>query len=172
MGSGLLLLGEIIRPWGPHGEVKLRPYGDLKGALAAREGLFLEKDGEVLFLSLEEARFHRSFVLLKFKDRGDMESAEKLRGWKIGIPRETAPPLPPHTYYHYDIIGLEVVSEQGAEGRIVDIWNGEAQDIYVVEKDGREWLLPAAREIIQRIDLEKGEMLVKLPEGLTDLEEV
>lgn len=165
-------MGEIIRPWGRKGEVKLLPYGELRESLAGRDGLFLEKEGEVLFLALEEVRFHKSFVILKFKDHENGESVEGLRGWKVGIPREMAPAPPPDTYYHYDIIGLQVISNGGVKGRITGIWDTAAQDIYVVQAEGREWLLPAAKGIVRRIDLEKGEMHVELPEGLMDLEEV
>jgi len=137
-----------------------------------RNGLFLEKGSQILFRALEAYRFHKSFVILKFKDHQDYESVEKLRGWKVGIPRNTAPSPPPGTYYHYDIIGLQVIFRQEVKGRIAEIWNTAANDVYLVEKEGREWLLPATKEVIQRVDLEKGEIHVDLPEGLMDLEEV
>jgi len=172
VGSGLLLLGEILRPWGRKGEVKLLPYGDLREALLGRDGLFLEKGSKILFREVEEYRFHKSFVILKFKGHPDYESVEELGGWKAGIPRSTAPPAPPDTYYHYDIIGLEVISGREAKGKITEIWNTGANDVYLVEKEGREWFLPATKEIIQRVDLEKGKIHVELPEGLMDLEEV
>jgi 16S rRNA processing protein RimM len=170
--SALLLLGEIIRPWGQRGEVKVLPYGDLRETMTGREGFTLEKEGRIRPQVLERFRFHKSFVILKFKDCSDYEGAEALRGWKVGIPRGSAPAPPPDTYYHYDIIGLRVIFRQEARGRITEIWSTPGNDVYLIQDKGREWLLPATKEIVRRIDLEKGEMHVELPEGLMDLEEV
>lgn len=172
MRPRLLFLGEIVKPWGHKGEVKLLPYAELGPALAGREGVFLEKGAHVLYRALEEFRFHKSFVILKFKDHEDYESVEELRGCKVGIPRETAPSLPPNTFYHYDIIGLEVISDQQSRGKIAEIWTTAANDVYVVENEGKKWLLPATKEIIKRVDLAKGTLHANLPEGLMDLEKV
>ena len=172
MGSSMLLLGEIVRPWGTKGEVKLLPYGDLGQILPGRDGLYLEKGESAQFLVLEGFRYHKSFVILKFKDGSDYQSAEKLSGCKVSIPRETAPALPESTYYHHDIIGLRVISEGNPRGRIAQIWDTGANDVYVVEDEGEEWLLPATKEIIRRVDLEKGELHIEDTIGLMNLENI
>ena len=172
MRPGLLLLGEIVGPWGRKGEAKLFPYADLRPILAGRDGLFLEREGKVQFRALEGFRFHKSLVILKFKECSDISEVETLRGLKVGIPRATAPSLPPDTYYHYDIIGLKVISGQEPRGRVTEIWTTPANDIYVVEEGGKSWLLPATKEVIQQVDLERGTLQVNPPKGLIDLEEV
>jgi 16S rRNA processing protein RimM len=90
----------------------------------------------------------------------------------VGIPRETAPSLPPHTYYHYDIIGLKVISDGQFMGRIKEILSTGANDVYVVEREGQEWLLPAVKEVIERVDLEREVLYITPIEGLIDLEAV
>jgi 16S rRNA processing protein RimM len=173
MKQGLLLLGEIVRPWGWRGEVKLLPYAELSEILSGKQEIFLEKDGRVETYGLEGCRFHKSFAVLKLRGCDNFERATALRGWKAAIPRASAPPLPPDTYYHYDILGLEVICEGERRGKVAEIWSTPAQDLYLVrEEGGREWLLPAAKGIVQRIDLREGMMHVVLPEGLIDLEEV
>ena len=169
---GLLLLGEVVKPWGLKGEVKLLPYADLKRVLPGRDGLFLEKGRETVFQALEGFRFHKSFAMLKFKGYEDCQSAEELVGWQVGIPRASAPSLPPDTYYHYDLIGLKVMEGQRCRGEVTEVWTGAANDVLTVEEEGRSWPLPATKEVIRGVDLEKGEIHVDLPMGLTDLEEV
>ena len=172
MGSSMLLLGEIVRPWGTKGEVKLVPYGDLGHILSGRDGLYLEKGEPPSFLALEGFRFHKSFVILKFKENSDYESAERLCGCKVGIRKETAPALPESTFYHHDIIGLRVISDGHPRGKIVQIWDTGANDVYVVEHEGEEWLLPATKEVIRRVDLEKGELHIEDTIGLRNLEDI
>ena len=169
---GLLLLGKIIGPWGHKGEVKLFPYGDLRQALPGRGGLSLEKGGEIRSRALEGFRFHKSSALLKFQGCDDYGSAEELVGWEVGIPRASAPSLPAGTYFHYDLMGLKVMEDQQCRGVVIEIWTSPANDILVVEEEGRRWMLPAVKEVIREVDLEKGELHVNLPVGLRDLEEV
>src|SRR3972149_1639094 len=73
---------------------------------------------------------------------------------EICISRTAAPALPEATYYHHDILGLTVQTEAGEGlGEIVDIWPSAAHDLYVVRRDAGEWLLPAVRAFILRVDL-------------------
>jgi len=170
--SDLLLLGKIVGPWGHKGEVKLAPYADLKQILPDREGLYSTGGKTTLFRGLEGFRFHKSWVLLKFRGFEDYRSAEELAGLEVGILRRSAPSLPPDTYYHYDLIGLKVMEGQLCRGVVTEIWTGPANDILVVEEEGQEWLLPAAKEVIRKVDVDKGELQVELPAGLRDLEKV
>jgi 16S rRNA processing protein RimM len=169
---GLLLLGKIIDPWGHKGEIKLFPYADLRQVLPDRDGLFLEKGEEIRFKALGGFRFHKSFVLLKFQGCEDYQSAEEIVGWEVAIPRASAPSLPANTYFHYDLIGLKVMEGQLCRGEVIEIWTSPGNDILVVEAEGRRWMLPATKEVIREVDLEKGELHVDLPMGLRDLEEV
>jgi 16S rRNA processing protein RimM len=89
------------------------------------------------------------------------------------IPRSAAPTLPEGTYYHADLIGLKVVTEEGRElGRIVEILETGANDVYVVHGAGSEWLLPATKEVVRRVDLAGEMMLIRPPEGMIEAEAV
>jgi 16S rRNA processing protein RimM len=169
---GLLFLGKIIGPWGLKGEVKCFPYADLRHVLPGRDGLFLEKGEEIRFRALAGFRFHKSLVLLKFQGCEDYQGTEDLVGWEVGIPRASAPSLPADTYFHYDLIGLKVMEGQLCRGEVIQVWTSPGNDILLVEEEGRRWMLPATKEVIREVDLEKGELHVDLPMGLRDLEEV
>jgi 16S rRNA processing protein RimM len=108
-----------------------------------------------------------------FQGIENREAAEAMRGYEICIPRASAPPLPEVSYYHYDILGLKVQAETGEElGEIADIWPSDGHDLYVVRRGAGEWLLPAVRAFILRVDLVRRVMVVRPIEGLVDAETV
>ncbi|MCK5329207.1 MAG: 16S rRNA processing protein RimM, partial [Candidatus Latescibacteria bacterium] len=81
-----------------------------------------------------------------------------------------AMPLPEGTYYTFELIGLEVVTEEGERlGRLSDVWSMPAQDVYVVDREGKEILVPALRSIIRDVDLPRQRMTVNLPDGLLEI---
>jgi 16S rRNA processing protein RimM len=77
-------------------------------------------------------------------------------------------PLPDGVYYHWEIIGLRVETEEGESlGSLGQILSTGANDVYVVRTpDGSELLLPAIAEVIRKVDLESGRMMVHLLPGL------
>jgi len=115
----------------------------------------------------------RHLLAATFQGIDSRTAAEAVRGFEICIPRTAAPALPEATYYHHDILGLTVQTEAGEGlGEIVDIWPSAAHDLYVVRRDSGEWLLPAVRAFILRIDLPRRVMVVRPIEGLVDAETV
>lgn len=171
---GLIALGKVVRARGVRGEVKILSYLDSSWDLRAVEGIYLRRgEGSPRYLRLEQVKGKGPVLFLKFHGIDSREAVESLLGAEVCIPREEAPSLPPDTYYHYDIIGLEVVDRDGRNwGRVVDVFPTPANDVYVVEKGGREWLLPATREVIKEVDLEGNCLRVHLLEGLVEAEEV
>lgn len=115
----------------------------------------------------------RHLLAATFQGIDSRTAAEAVRGFEICIPRTAAPVLPEATYYHHDILGLTVQTEAGERlGEIVDIWPSAAHDLYVVRRDTGEWLLPAVRAFILRVDLPRRVMVVRPIEGLVDAETV
>jgi 16S rRNA processing protein RimM len=93
--------------------------------------------------------------------------AEALVGSFLFVPAEARIPLAQGSYFVEQVVGLKVLSENGAEiGRVKEVMKLPAQDVYVVEKNGSQILIPAVREFVLRIDLREGIMVVKLIEGL------
>lgn len=82
--------------------------------------------------------------------------------------RESAVPPPAEgTYYHFQLIDLHVRTVEGeALGRLTEVLDTGANDVYVVTGDGQELLVPAVASVIQEINLERNEMVVAVPEGL------
>jgi 16S rRNA processing protein RimM len=98
----------------------------------------------------------------------DPESAGELRNQMVYVRADDRPPLPEGEYYHHQLLGLDVVSEQGEYlGHLTQILGTGANDVYVIRPEsGPELLLPAIESVVLDIDITHGEMKVRLLPGL------
>lgn len=161
-----MAVGRIVGPHGVHGEIKVEVLTDFPERFAAGAELWLEGEDEPC--RVLSVRPHRDFLLLLLDcipTRGD---AEMMQGRQLVVPRHLANPLPNDEYYSDEIKGLAVVSETGKElGVVVDVWwTAGANEVYVVEGDYGEILLPAIAQVIQEVDLQNQKLVVKLMPGL------
>ncbi len=172
-GAGLITVGRVTAPQGIMGEVRVWPETDFPERFLERGRFYLDGPAP-RWLQVEGARFHKGFILVKFAGCDDRDGAEALRGYRLQVPVEELPPLPPGEYYHHQIIGLEVVTTDGRVlGRVVEILSPGANDVYVVRSAAatgraREWLIPASREAVAELDPAGGRMVVVPLSGLLD----
>lgn len=157
-------IGEIVNTFGIKGEVKVIPYTDDINQFKKIKNVYI-KDKNV---EIESAKFHKNFVILKLKGIDTIQDAEMLRNEMISVNRSNKK-LPEDTYYIADLIGLNVYSDENDEyiGKVKDIYNTGANDIYVIEDDElKEILLPAIKDVIKKIDLENNKIIVHILKGL------
>lgn len=99
----------------------------------------------------------------------DRTSAERLRGKRLTIPTSQLPELDGGTFFYFDIIDMLVRTSGGDElGRVEEIISSGGNDVYLIRGDGGEVMIPAARDYIDKIDVESGVMTVSLPDGYLD----
>lgn len=135
-----------------------------KGGIAA----VVSADGIVRDLHIAAVRPLTGGCGITFEEIRTPEEARQLRGSMIAVARDTLP-LQEGEYWQDDIIGLSVVTTEGVHlGTIVDIFSAGAGDVYVVESGGREYLIPAIRDVIVEISLEDGQVIIRVMEGLLD----
>ena len=113
-------------------------------------------------------RNHRNRLILCIEGCEDREAAEGFRGTELQIPTPDTEPLPEGVYYRWQILGLVVKEDTGRLlGTVAEILETGANDVYIVRGDDTcELLLPAIKDVILEIDLERGQILVRLPDGL------
>ena len=118
--------------------------------------------------AVEGVKFFKNLVILKLAGIDDMDAAAKLRGAELYVSREDAVPLEEGEYYIADLLGMEVVSDEGVKlGFVKDVLETGANDVYVVRKNkGGEILLPAIHDCIREVDPENNVMKVHLMKGL------
>ena len=98
----------------------------------------------------------------------DRNQVEDLSGKEITADPYDSELLPPDTYFHYDLIGLEVREEGGAVlGNIIEVIETGANDVYVIHSEGeKDILIPAIFSVVTNVDISSGLMVVNLPNGL------
>jgi 16S rRNA processing protein RimM len=96
----------------------------------------------------------------------DRNAIEHLRGKLIQIEHKDLVPLPTGHYYIFDIVGLEVFTEENEYlGKVTDVLETGSNDVYIVDqKDKKPLLIPALKTVVLKIDISDGKMIVKLQE--------
>ncbi len=163
-----LVVGEILKPWGYRGEVKVKVLTDFPKRLNKYKTVYLGPEARAV--QVERARLHSGFALFKFEGYDSEESVSRLRGQTIQVAIEDISPLKKGQYYHHQIIGLDAVTPTGERlGTVEEILETGANDVYLIRRDnGRELLLPAIETVIEKIDLENKQLIVNLIPGLEE----
>lgn len=168
-----LRVGVITSPHGVHGEVKVFPTTDDPSRFLELEMVLLDLGGgnERKELTIRQVRFFKNLVILGFEG---ITSRDQVEGWRqkeLWITRDQAVELSEDENFIADLIGLSVRTDEGCElGTVTDVIQTGANDVYCVSgEDGKEILLPAIKDCILKVDLEKQEMLVHVLPGLLDL---
>ncbi len=161
-------VGQIVNTFGIKGFVKVNPLTDDVKRFEELESVFVVKNKELIEMKIEEIKYHKNMVLIKFKGIEDINMAEKYKGCYIKIKRENAKKLPKDTYFIADLIGLPVYDESGnLLGKVDDIYNNKSHDIYVVKDElGKQILLPSTKEVIKQVDIDSERIVVHLIDGL------
>ncbi len=161
-------IGQIVNHFGIKGMVKVNPFTEDISKFKTLNSILLEKENKLIKIEIEEVKYSKNQILLKIKGINTIEEAEKYRGCYLKIARKDAKKLPKDTYFIADLIGLKVYTEEGILlGKVDDIYNSGANDIYVVKDEkGKQILLPAIKEVIKQVDLEQEKIIVHLLKGL------
>ena len=148
-------MGHVAGSYGLRGWVRVAPGGGAREGLAGAAQWWI---GEQLF-RVAEARVHGATVLAKLDGVESREQALRLKGAGVWLERAALPDPGEGHYYHADLIGLEVVNEQGeALGLVIKLFTNGAQDVMEVAGD-RTRLLPWVAAVVKAVDL-KGRRVV------------
>lgn len=161
-----LAVGKLHRPHGIHGEMIMEVLTDFPERLEA--GITLYIGNELQPVHLRSRRWHNQNLLVTFKGYLNPEAVSGFVNQLVQVPAEDRPPLPEGEYYHHQILGLQVVDENGIPlGRLKQILETGANDVYIIQPEqGKEILLPAIDSVLRSIDLAQGRIVVHLLPGL------
>lgn len=121
---------------------------------------------------VEQVWRHGEYVIFKFAGVDTISAAEPLAGADVCIPSEQRPELPEGEFYQSDLIGCTVVEQKTGEMiGVVEGWQeyGGPALLEIKGQEGRAILIPFARSICVRVDLDARRIEANLPEGLTEL---
>jgi 16S rRNA processing protein RimM len=166
-----VLIGKIQATQGIKGQLRVVPFaGDASSISQLKKVMIKSPSGAMEEFSVASAKAHGKRVILTLKQFDNINQVLHLVGRELWADRGALPELPSDEFYWSDLLGIDVETEEGeALGKLVDIIETGSNDVYVVQKDGREILIPALEDVVLAVDLAANRMTVSLPEGLLDL---
>ena len=139
-----LMIGEVLKPQGVRGEVKVKPYAADLEAFHDWKTLYLHDGASYQPIKASCSRVHDGFAYVTLGDCKTMDDAEKLRGQKLYIDRA-----------HALSLAEDAVDETGtALGKLTDVLQHGAVDVYVFQSDKGEWMVPALKAVFPAVDVQ------------------
>jgi 16S rRNA processing protein RimM len=165
-----LVVGKFGKPHGIHGEIVMDVYTDFPERL--QEGVTIFIGPKFLPLQIIKRRPHARGLLMTFDGYQTRDEVAEIRNQLVHVRTADRPQLEAGEYYHHQLLGLNVIDEDGNSlGSIERILETGANDVYVVKDEiGTELLVPGIESVILRIDLNNNQMLVHLLPGLRSQE--
>jgi 16S rRNA processing protein RimM len=167
----LITIGKAIKPFGVKGEVRIELMTDFPERFKKLRRVYLVSSaGREIACDVRSVRFDAGGSLfLLFSGYDSPEKARELNGWFIKVPQEEVVPLPEGSYYHFELIGMEVFSESGEKlGSIVHIFPTGSNDVYVMKQGRKEIYIPATKDIIKQVDRTARKMIIHVMDGLLE----
>jgi 16S rRNA processing protein RimM len=167
----LIPVGKIIGPHGIKGQMKLHSYsGNFNSLIAARYVTLKSPTSTLQEYTINCFKANSGKFIIGFTGIDDINLVQSFVGNEVCLRRSQLPGLEEDEYYWSDLIGLQVFIDDGdLLGTIVDIFETGSSDVYVVKREGREYLIPAIADVIKTIDPAGGKVIITPLDGLLDL---
>lgn len=166
----LRAIARIRKVFGIRGEVKIESYARSADEFEELRYILLgENEGAVVRAEIESVKMRGEEIYLKFSTIDNRTAAEKISGQFLFVEETRRKQLPKEKFFIDDLIGCVVLSESGKIfGKVISVDAYPAQMVYTVNTQKGNVLFPAVREFIERVDVEKKEIVIRPPEGLFD----
>ncbi|MDH5475822.1 MAG: ribosome maturation factor RimM [Cyclobacteriaceae bacterium] len=163
-------LGHIIKKHGLKGEASIHLDVDFPEAYKKMESVFVEINKQLVPFFVQKIQINSNKGILKFEDINSIEELEDILGNDLYLPVDDLPELEKGQFYYHDVIGYVLVDKiEGEVGEITQVYEFPNQDLFGVNFDGKEMLVPINDEIVKDANHEKKVVNVVLPEGLLDV---
>jgi 16S rRNA processing protein RimM len=163
-----LKLGQIINTHGVKGEIKVYPLTDDIKRFGKLKVVYMKQAEDYKAYKIEEVKYLKNIVILKLESINDMNEAVKLIDNYLYVNRKNAVKLSKDTYFIADLIGMDVYTLNDDKlGSILTVFSTGSNDVYEIKKDdGKTFLVPAIKDVVKEVDIEKRKMRIELLEGL------
>ena len=167
MAEEYFIIGQIVAPKGIKGQVKVYPLTDYPERFEELERVYLDLPEGLKEVRVKSAAYQKNMVILNLEGYDDRNAVEPLRQVYLKVSEAEAVALPEGHYFLRDIIGLDVYTVSGEFwGKIDDVLQLYANDVYVLHREGKEILIPAIHDVVQEINLAEKRMTIVPLEGL------
>lgn len=164
----LLNVGKIINTHGLNGELKIIPTTDyIEQRFTEGSELYIMRGNQqIAQVTVESARQHQQFILVKFDQYDDINDVEKFKGLKLKVDDSHIIEEEENAYYFHQIIGCQVLTTDNKNlGEIIDILTPGANDVWVV-KGQKEYYIPYIEDVVKTIDIDNKKIIIEEIEGL------
>jgi 16S rRNA processing protein RimM len=166
-----LKIGQIVNVHGVKGEVKIYPYTDDINNIARLKKIYLDPELKLEYL-VKGSKIIKNMIVFKLAGIDSVEQTKDLMQKYIYIKKEKI--KEENTYYIEDLINLDVYTVDNLQdisnavyyGKLVDVFNAGANDVYEIKTKNATVYLPAIKDVIIKISLEESKIYVKIMEGL------
>jgi 16S rRNA processing protein RimM len=167
-GPVFVVIGKFRKPHGIRGEVRMTVLTDFPELIEVGSTIYAGQTYQEY--TIKSLRWHGGDLLVALEELPDRTAVEIFRNIMVHMKSEDMPEPPEGEYYTHQLVGLEVVTDQGEKlGRIKEVLFTGANDVYLVESaGGKELLLPAIDQVVLEIDLEARVVKVHIIPGLLD----
>lgn len=166
----LISVGQIINTQGHRGEVRVWPLTDNPKRFQANDVFVAELNQKTFNLTVDSVRNQKNFLVIKFREIEDMNAAEKMKNALLKIPKDQLIDLPEDTFFIFEIIGMDVYTDEGFYlGKVKDVTQTGSNDLYTVKGESKEYLIPAVKNIVREISREEKKITITPVEGLLEL---
>ena len=161
MKQEYLLLGEIVRPQGIRGEVKVRHYTDDPERFYDLDVVFLKRGENYDEVNVEDARVQGDDVYLKLEGVDDRNEAEKLRNIQLWVDRDNAVELGEDEVFIADILGAKAFDTKGNPvGVLKDVLTPGGVDVFVLKTPKGNLMFPALKEVLLEMNADEGKLVL------------
>lgn len=170
MENNLIEVGKIVNTHGLRGDVKVIAWMDYPEDFEQLTTVYIKTRTEMKKLTVKNVKYQKNNLIVSFDELKDINEAEPFKNSVLYADRDELGELPEGVHYIVDLIGLDVVNEDGEKiGVLADVFNTGANDIYDVKREGKKnLLLPVIDDVVKSIDIENGVITVHVMEGLDD----
>ena len=173
MNDDLVMIGEIVKPHGIRGEVKVFPYSGRPENFKHYERIVLlparTESGTDIYKVIK-SRVQGKLAILKLEGVNSREASQALKKSTVWLKKDDFQKLEPDEYYWHQLENFQVITESGRVlGKVTGLFTTPAHDIMVVTGQGHEYMIPVKADIISNIDEREGKITISPPVGLLDI---
>lgn len=164
-------IGKILKPRGIRGELKVLSLSDIPDRFEMLAAAYIQTPtGQSVRVEIEGVRYYKEFVYLCLQGYESIEAVQPLVGGMLQVDAADSPELPEGVYYHFEIIGAAVYTDDARYlGRVTEILETGSYDVYVVRGENREYMIPAQPDVVTSIDRQQKKITIHPLDGLLDL---
>jgi 16S rRNA processing protein RimM len=160
-------VGKIVNTHGVKGYMKCMPMTDDLERFEELKYVYTEKDNKKRII--KDMWFRKGMVYFMLENIDDIETAESFKDTYISILEDQLRELPQDSYFLFDLEGMDVYSTEGHYiGKISDIFQTGANDVYEVKNNNKSYLIPAIKDVVKTVNVQDKKMIINIIEGLLE----